>query len=140
MIIIVAILAAVAIPIYTNSIEEKRGKACQNNIRMIIAAWRLYNLERRDNEDFESPKGMPGTAMTVPQINQRFGISIDEKYFNAKNAGSPGYNFMFDEANTSMIIRGYRGGSGRGSIQCNYNYATGAYQWIPNGLSYPLDL
>ena len=92
--IIIGILCAVGIPQYLNVVEGTHGKTTISNIRIIVEAWKRYNMS--------NPfwKGKPGGYFTPDQINQELGIHITEKYFGNPNNGKCGYQlFYIDDAN-----------------------------------------
>lgn len=140
-IIIVGILAAVAIPMYSNSVETNKGKACQNNIRTILTAWRIYNLDH--NPDYD----MNRVFTNVAQINADLGINIDEKNFGVSgpNNSNGFYTDLYINPDRTrpgtdyMRIYTYRkaGQYNQTYIQCYYYYNTGTYTWSK---SWPLTI
>lgn len=120
-IIVLGILAAVAIPIYTNSVEQRRGEICINNIRTIFAAWRIYNMKNEPNYN-------PGGFEPLTDVNSNLDTFVDERNFgNSDTPDTPEYGFHMDdhsgESPPYLRIEAYRQGSGSysgNSIICDY--------------------
>lgn len=117
-IIILGILASIAIPIYTNAIEQKKGEVCINNMRTICTAWRIYNIKNTPyfGGEWLNVQGPSG-------INQKFNIFIDEKNFGNDNA--PKFYFFIGESegNAYLALSAYRISTGiTQEIVCNYYY------------------
>lgn len=75
-IIILGILAAIAIPNYTNSIERRRGEACINNIRVILSAEKIFYIK---NQIYAPDTG--GTINGINGINNQLNIDIQDNNF-----------------------------------------------------------
>ena len=45
-IVVIAILATIAIPLYTNAVEKAKAKACETNLRVLLGAVENYALEQ----------------------------------------------------------------------------------------------
>ena len=96
-IIIVGILAAVAIPMYSNAVEQKKGEVCINNIRMIFAAEKIYRM-KNNNLWPNSTSGY--VQQTITQINSALGINISDSNFN--------YYFSHLTGSNSLYVYGSR--------------------------------
>jgi prepilin-type N-terminal cleavage/methylation domain-containing protein len=141
--VIVGILAAVAIPIYSNAIEKKRGEACANNMRMILTAWQMYNLSSSIAYD---PDKDPSTIFrNVSQINSPppvgLNLYIDEKNFGDYYSAQKGFYLYYipEEVYPRYYIFAYRlsGAYANKHIACNYypkGNASGLYYvWSTDG-------
>ena len=147
-IIIVAILAAVAIPIYTNAVETNKGKACQNNIRTIMTAWRMYNLD--NNVDYVSnnnQRSVNWVSRTSAQLNTDLNIQINERNFG-NSSGVAGTFYLYyqpmavNSPTLGVLVYRSSGSKRLQTIRCYYNFSTGVYDWDPSNLStwdLPLD-
>jgi len=76
--IILGILAAIAIPIYTDAIEKKKGEMCIQNIEMIIAAEKIYNSKYGTYW----PTTSGWQTVSTAQINNALNIHIEETSFD----------------------------------------------------------
>lgn len=77
-VVILGILASISIPIYTNAVNKQKGNVTISNIRLIIAAEKIYKMK---NNNFwplttESPK-----IVSDAEINTALRTEITEKYF-----------------------------------------------------------
>lgn len=119
-IIILGILAAVAMPIYTNAVEKRKGEVCINNMYAIFAAWHIYNIKN-------SPGYLPTESdewLNISTINQRFNIKIDERNFGSVIA--PQFSFCTggtgDNRNLRLVTNRIRGTYQDRNIICFYFY------------------
>lgn len=129
-IIIIGILAAIAIPMYSNTIEQRKGEACINNMRMIFAAWKIY--------------GMKNPAVTlsteckdISTVNNLLNININEKYFGDQTGTPAGFYFWQSGSGTDVFYRllAYRLNNPSRYLYCKYYYkrTTGIiYDWDQN--------
>jgi prepilin-type N-terminal cleavage/methylation domain-containing protein len=87
--VIVGILSAIAIPMFTGVINQQKTDTCVNNMKIIFAAWNLYR----------SCGGSLIGSYAVSDINKNLGIMIDEKNFTVKIKGKmvPGFTFNLTE-------------------------------------------
>lgn len=94
---IIGILAGIAIPVYTGSVEEARSAEALANINMVHAAQRMYFA---NNGEYYPAGG--GSTDNTPAINAALNIDITEQYYQitiesngntytaAANRGNPG--------------------------------------------------
>lgn len=134
-IIILGILAAIAIPIYTSSVERARGDACISNIRTILSAWQIYNMKNT------TPYDPNETFRAVPTINNAFGITISENNFGNSELTDYGFIMDFTPGTPSYEIKAYRqnGPYSGYIIECEYTPngvtiggITYYYRWFEN--------
>jgi len=103
-IIIVGILAAIAIPMYSNTVEQKKGENCINNMRMIFAAWQIYNMKGTVWDPNTTCIPILGSG----NINERLGISIDEKNFGHWDYSSYGFFMNYTSSPKTYYLSTYR--------------------------------
>ena len=139
-VIIIGILAAVALPRYTGSIEQRRGEACASNMRVVLSAWRIYNMNH-------TPQYTPTSweFHNISWINNKFGTTITEKYFGKNSGNTPGFYFRSDTTNPNpnaryLRLRIYRiGQNSNNRLVCSYYYQRtkniwrwwGTWPWLP---------
>jgi Tfp pilus assembly protein PilE len=113
-VIIVAILAAIAMPLYTNTVEKEKGNICANNIRIVLQAWELYNL--RNPSAPYNPASYE--FLSTEAVNLKFGISINERNFGQQNTNTTGFWFYkFDPNETYPAL-----------YTCTYRISSGPYK------------
>ena len=75
--IILGVLCAVAIPGYMKTVEKRRGELCVENIRMIVAAEKIYYTK---NGNIWPNAGSIFPSVTA--INSTLEIEIHDNYFS----------------------------------------------------------
>lgn len=77
-VVVLAILAAIAVPIYTKTMEKAKGDEAITNLRLILAGQRMYRLDNNvyaDNLDYltpvyiEDPRGSPYFDYSDPTVD-----------------------------------------------------------------------
>jgi len=103
-VIIIGILAAIAIPMYTNTIEKQRGENCINNIRIIVAAEKIYKIKTGSYTKEYTANSY--TSVSLSELKSELNIDISEHYFGQYVSGSyqSGY-FLIGYNTTTGILR-----------------------------------
>lgn len=73
-VIIIAILSAIAVPVYTNKIERTRGERAIANIELIVSAMKMYYIKY--------PAGPAYPIAPLPNINTTFNLDLSDSFFN----------------------------------------------------------
>jgi len=87
-VIIIGILSAIAIPIYTNKIERTRGERAIANIEMIVDAWKIYRVKTGQpyycSSDDLSSHSNPAylNANNIANINTYLNLEIHDDNFS----------------------------------------------------------
>lgn len=133
--IIMGVLAATGIATYTRAVERKKGEVTANNIRMIMAAWKIYNSKQIAGDEYDPEVDSPPGFVGINDLNTDLGIIIDERNFgNALNAGFfMGYNDISEDY--AIVTRRLTGSHATDYIYCLYN--NGTYTWGGTPLSLP---
>lgn len=104
-IVIIGILAAIMIPAITGGRERGIGEVCISNMRMVVAAWEIYNV--RNTPDYADNPDL--VFYPIGNINASLGISITENYFGRASDGEPGFFLDYDPPpDEDYQIRGER--------------------------------
>ena len=90
-IVIVGILAAIAIPMYSNVVEKEKYNACITNMRMILTAWRIYDTQYPGT--YPPATGWQNTA-GAGGINDTLGTRITEINFGRSGAAGSDQFYM----------------------------------------------
>lgn len=75
-VVMLGILAALAIPMYTDAVDKQKGLATINNLQTIIAAEKIYRINKGS---FWPPSGWLDASYN--QINNNLSIQITENNF-----------------------------------------------------------
>ena len=105
-IIILGILAALAIPQYTKTIEKGKAGEAINSLRLIFTGERIYRLEKR----FYYPY-FDGSESDTPDIQNFLNIYVEDEHFRymVSAPGDGGSTFTCTATRRSDAPGGYAG-------------------------------
>jgi prepilin-type N-terminal cleavage/methylation domain-containing protein len=137
-IVIVGILAAIAMPVYTNKVERTYGQRAKANIQLIANALRKYYYRNNRVET--------GNIGNLATINSTFGLELSDPYFDYEihdysladpQPGDP--NPVFPVSIVDIQATRKSGGRyGSKIISYSYNFGSGVEGWTDNDNQWPL--
>lgn len=126
--IIMGVLAATGIATYTRAVERKKGEVTANNIRMIMAAWKIYNSKQIAGDEYD-----PASYVPINDLNNDLGIIIDERNFGDVSVPEAAFSLDWhadsNPATDDYDIRTRRLSGTHSNHYIHCIYENGTYDW-----------